>query len=164
MKNKNRLIIKGHDKNPLVKFWNWGWGIYYKKPEVWNYLIVGFLTTVVYVLVKNLLLVSLFDRNDKAEVQIVVFISWLAAVLFAYYPNRRFVFESKSKEYLKEFSKFILGRLSTYILDVIITYIFQSIFGLIGIALLIYNIIDQIVVMVGNYIIGKLFVFKNKKN
>lgn len=162
MKKKGKLIIEGHDKNPVVKFWNWGWAIYYKNPEVWNYLIVGFLTTVVYVLVKNLLLVSLFDRNDKTEVQIVVFISWLSAVLFAYYPNRKFVFESKSKEYIKEFLKFIFGRFSTYILDVIITYVFQSIFGLIGIALLIYNIVDQIVVMLGNYIIGKLFVFKKK--
>ena len=164
MEKKGKLIIKGHEKNPFVKFWNWGWGIYYKNPEVWNYLIVGVLTTVVYVLVKNMLLVTLFDRNDKAEVQIAVFISWLAAVLFAYYPNRRFVFESKSKEYVKEFFMFILGRLSTYILDVIITYVFQSVFGLIGIALIIYNVVDQIVVMVGNYVISKIFVFKNKKD
>lgn len=44
---EKKLIIKGHDKNPFVKFWNWGWGIYYKNPEIWNYLIVGLLTTVV---------------------------------------------------------------------------------------------------------------------
>ena len=164
MKKKGKLIIEGHDKNPFIKFWNWGWEIYYKKPEVWNYLIVGFLTTVVYVFVKNILLVNFLDRNNKTEVQIAVFISWLAAVLFAYYPNRRFVFNSKSKKYFKEFFLFILGRLSTYILDVIITYVFQSVFGLVGLALLIYNVVDQVVVMVGNYIIGKVFVFNDKKN
>ena len=162
-KKAGKLIIEGHDKNPFVKFWNWGWGIYYKNPSIWNYLIVGFLTTVVYVLVKNLLLVNLFDRNDKLEVQIAVFISWFAAVLFAYYPNRRFVFDSKSKKYVKEFFSFILGRLSTYALDVIITFIFQSVFGLAGIALVVYNVVDQIIVMVGNYIIGKVFVFNDKK-
>lgn len=163
MKKNKKLIIKGHDRNPFVKFWNWGWGIYYKNPEVWNYLIVGFLTTVVYVVAKNILLLTFFDRNDKLDVQIVVFLSWLVAVLFAYYPNRKFVFESKSKKYLKEFTLFIAGRLSTYLLDVIITFAFQSIFGLMGIALVIYNVVDQIVVMAGNYIISKLFVF-NEKN
>ena len=30
---KNQLIIEGHDKTPLVKFWNWGCNIYYKNPE-----------------------------------------------------------------------------------------------------------------------------------
>ena len=144
MKKNKKLIIKGHDKNPFVKFWNWGWGIYYKNPEVWNYLIVGFLTTVVYVVAKNILLLTFFDRKDKLDVQIVVFLSWLVAVLFAYYPNRKFVFESKSKKYLKEFTLFIAGRLSTYLLDVIITFAFQSIFGLMGISLVIYNVVDQI--------------------
>jgi putative flippase GtrA len=160
---KKRLLIKGHDKNPFVKFWNWGWGIYYKNVEFWNYIIVGLLTTIVYILVKNTLLINLFDVDNKLEVQIAVFISWFAAVAFAYYPNRRFVFESKSKKYFKEIVLFFLGRLSTYILDVIITYAFQSLFGLAGIALVIYNVVDQIVVMVGNYFISKIFVFKKDK-
>lgn len=160
MEKDKKLIIKGHDKNPFVKFWNWGWGIYYKNIEFWNYVLVGLATTVVYVFVKNLLLLTMFDRDSKSEVQIVVFISWLVAVLFAYYPNRRFVFQSKSKNYFKEFVFFIIGRLSTYILDVAITFAFQSIFGLVGVALLVYNVVDQIVVMVGNYFISKVFVFK----
>lgn len=157
---KKRLLIKGHDKNPFVKFWNWGWGIYYKNVSLWNYVIVGLLTTIVYILVKNILFLNFFNVEDKLEVQIVVLISWFAAVAFAYYPNRRFVFESKSKKYFKEIVLFFLGRLSTYVLDVIITYVFQSVFGLVGMALVIYNIVDQIVVMVGNYFISKIFVFK----
>lgn len=159
---ERKLIIKGHDKNIFVKFWNFGWGIYYKNPEFWNYIIVGLLTTIVYVLIKNLLLINIFDKNDFLETQYAVFISWLGAVLFAYYPNRKYVFNSKSKKYLKEFSLFITGRLGTYIMDVFITWIFQSVFGLNGILLIIYNIVDQIVVMVGNYIISKIFVFNKK--
>ena len=157
---KKRLLIKGHEKNSFVMFWNWGWGIYYKNVEFWNYVIVGLLTTVVYILVKNLLLINFFDRDNTVHGQIVVYISWFAAVLFAYYPNRRFVFESKSKKYFKEFGLFLLGRLSTLILDAIITFGFQSVFGLAGVALIIYNVVDQIVVMVGNYFISKIFVFK----
>lgn len=161
-KKERKLIIKGHDKNIFVKFWNFGWGIYYKNPEFWNYIIVGLLTTIVYVLIKNLLLINIFDKNDFLETQYAVFISWLGAVLFAYYPNRKYVFNSKSKQYLKEFSLFITGRLGTYIMDVLITWIFQSVFGLNGILLVIYNVVDQIVVMVGNYIISKIFVFNKK--
>ena len=28
-KKEKKLIIEGHSHNPFVKFWNWGWGIYY---------------------------------------------------------------------------------------------------------------------------------------
>ena len=159
---KKRLLIKGHDKNPFVKFWNWGWGIYYKNVEFWNYVLVGLATTVVYLIVKNLLFIYCFDRESEVEVQIAVLISWASAVLFAYYPTRRFVFKSKEKNCIKEFSLFTLGRLSTYILDAIITFVFQNVFGLVGIALGIYNVVDQIVVMVGNYFVSKIFVFKKK--
>ena len=157
-----RLIIKGHDKNPFVKFWNWGWGIYYSNTELWNYVLVGFATTIVYLIVKNILFIKFFDRNDDFDVQKVVFISWFVAVLFAYYPNRRFVFHSDSKHYGKELLIFIIGRLSTYLLDVVITYFFKTIYGLFGIALILYNIVDQIIVMVGNYFISKIFVFRKK--
>ncbi len=159
---ERKLIIKGHDKNIFVKFWNFCWGIYYKNTELWNYIIVGLLTTIVYILIKNLLLINVFDKNNFLETQYAVFISWLGAVLFAYYPNRKYVFNSKSKKYFKEFSLFITGRLGTYLLDALITWVFQSIFGLNGILLIIYNIVDQIVVMVGNYFISKIFVFNKK--
>ena len=62
MKKDKKLIIKGHDKNPLVKFWNWGWGIYYKNVEFWNYVIVGLLTTVV---------LSLFPVNSEIWLKLV---------------------------------------------------------------------------------------------
>ena len=68
MKNNDdrKLIIKGHEKNPFVKFWNWGWGIYYKNPEIWNYLIVGGLTTLVSIVSKWLLFLVL-DPKDSLQ-------------------------------------------------------------------------------------------------
>ena len=31
----------------IKKFWNWGWSIYHKNEEVWNYLISGALGVVI---------------------------------------------------------------------------------------------------------------------
>ena len=45
---EKKLIIKNDKNNLIIKFWNWGWNIYYKNPEIWNYLIVGILTTILY--------------------------------------------------------------------------------------------------------------------
>ena len=65
-----KLIIKGHDKNPLVKFWNWGWGIYYSNTELWNYVIVGALTTVVALGTKFGLLFTCLDAKNGLQLQI----------------------------------------------------------------------------------------------
>lgn len=162
IKQEKKLIYKGKKKNPIIKFWNWGWNIYYKNPELWNYLIVGVLVTIVNVIVKNVLLIYCFDKDSVFETQIAVFIAWFVSVLFAYYPNRKYVFFSKSKKYVKEFVLFILGRLSTYIIDAGITFVFCKVIGLSGILLLIYNVVDQIVVMAGNFIISKIIVFKKE--
>ena len=113
---KNKLIIEGHDKNPLVKFWNWGWNIYYKNPEIWNYLIVGVLTTVVSLAIKWGLLFTILDAKNGFQVQVAVVVSWIGAVIFAYITNRIFVFKSKSKNYLKEISSFVLGRVATLLM------------------------------------------------
>lgn len=63
--NDRKLIIRGHEKNPFVKFWNWGWGIYYKNPEVWNYLIVGLLTTLVSFIVYFAVTRTFLDASEE---------------------------------------------------------------------------------------------------
>jgi len=98
---KKRMIIKGHDKNIFVRFWNFCWNIYYKNPEIWNYLIVGVLTTIVSLAVKYFLLFTIFDASNPLELQIAIIISWICAVTFAYVTNRIFVFHSKSKKYIQ---------------------------------------------------------------
>ena len=117
---EKRLIIKGHDKNPLVKFWNWGWNIYYKNPEIWNYLIVGFLTTVVSFIVYFGLTRTVLNPNDAIQLQIANVISWIVAVIFAYVTNRIFVFNSKSKDYMKEITSFVSGRVVTLLVGMFI--------------------------------------------
>ena len=161
---KNKLIIEGHDKNPLVKFWNWGWNIYYKNPEIWNYLIVGVLTTVVSLAIKWGLLFTILDAKNGFQVQVAVVASWIGAVIFAYITNRIFVFKSKSKNYLKEISSFILGRVATLLMEMFIMWFFVTLLKLNSDNwVLVFTLVCQVLVTIFNYILSKLFVFKKEK-
>ena len=161
---KNKLIIEGHDKNPLVKFWNWGWNIYYKNPEIWNYLIVGVLTTVVSLAIKWGLLFTILDVKNGFQVQVAVVASWIGAVIFAYITNRIFVFKSKSKNYLKEISSFVLGRVATLLMEMFIMWFFVTLLKLNSDTwVLVFTLVCQVLVTIFNYILSKLFVFKKEK-
>ena len=156
-KEEKKLIIKGHEKNPFVKFWNWGWGIYYKNPEVWNYLIVGFLTTVVSLVVYFIATRTFLDPKVDLELQIANVISWVFAVLFAYVTNRVFVFQSKNKNIASEFFKFIISRILSLLMDMGTMFIIVS---LLNSSDVIGKIVSQIIVIVANYVLSKLIVFK----
>lgn len=96
------------------------------------------------------------------NVQLSVILSWLITVISAYLTNRKWVFNSKtttSVELLPEFLAFLSSRVLTLILEMIIIWF--------GVQLLkqnplIWKLIDNVVVVIFNYIISKLFVFKRK--
>lgn len=159
--NNRKLVYKKKTKNPILLFWNWGWNIYYDNPEVWNYLIVGGLTTVLSITVKLLLLKTIFDQTDGLQLQLAEIISWIIAVLFAYVTNRIFVFKSKSKNIIKELINFTSGRVFTQLIQMLIMFIFVTLLTLNSDTwVLIFTLICQVMQIVLNYIISKLFVFK----
>ena len=131
-----------------------------KYEEIIRYLIVGILTTIVSLLTYYLLTKFIFDPQNKIELQITNIISWIVAVTFAYFMNRKFVFKKKEKASLSEAKDFYLSRIFTLIIDMLIMFV--------GVSLLtkpdkIIKIIDQIVITILNYIFGKK-VFKKSKN
>lgn len=135
--------------------------LYKKYKEIINYLIFGVLTTIVSLATKYLLLFTIFDATNSIQLQTSIIISWIAAVLFAYFTNRKFVFESTSKNKFKEFVSFIVARLSTLLLEMIIMWFFVTLLKLNSdLYVIIFTIIAQIVVVITNYIFSKLFVFK----
>lgn len=137
------------------------WNLYHKYEEIINYLIVGGLTTVISLAVKYGLLFTVMDASDPIELQAAVIISWIVAVAFAYVANRIFVFHSKSKKYLKEISGFVAGRIATLVLEMFIMWFFVTLLKLdSNMWVVVWAIVAQILVIVGNYIISKLFVFK----
>lgn len=128
--------------------------------EVIMYLIFGVLTTVVSLLVYYGCIYTFLNPENAVQLQIANIISWIAGVAFAYITNRKFVFESNEANQLKEISKFVTSRLATLFLDMIMMFI--------GVTCLhgndkIVKLISQVLVIIGNYIFSKLFVFKKQK-
>lgn len=161
VKGDNLYNYYNYRPNFIVRFWRWGWGIYHRNEEVWNYIIVGALTTLINIGIKYALYFTVLDVNKPLEAQIAVAVSWICAVLFAYVFNRIYVFKSKSKKILKQMCSFIGARILTYFMEVILTYIFFNHLGLTSKNwIIIVTIGIQLIIMLLNYIFSKLFVFK----
>ena len=135
--------------------------------ETFLYLIFGIIVTLL-----NISLFYLFINIWKMSTGLGNILDTIICVLFQYFTNRIWVFESKNngKEAIKEFIQFILARGLTAIIDQIfvvvgvdffvakyVSYSQQGIFS-VGI-----KVLSNIVVIVLNYIFSKLFVFNNKK-
>lgn len=135
--------------------------IYEKYKEIINYLIFGVLTTVISLIVYYGLTYTIINPDNAFMLQVANVISWIAGVLFAYFTNRKYVFESKNEKKLKEFSSFVGARITTLLLD-------MAIMG-VGVSLLhgndkIMKLISQVLVIVGNYLLSKIFVFRKREN
>lgn len=131
--------------------------LYLKYKEIINYLIFGVLTTVVSLAVYYISVFTFLNPENAIQLQVANILSWIAGVAFAYFTNRKYVFESKENNKLKEAGKFVLARVITLVMDMIIMWL--------GVTLLhlndkIIKLISQIVIIVSNYIFSKLFVFK----
>ena len=126
------------------------------------YLIFGVLTTIVNLGVKYALLFTVLNADNPFELQVSIIISWIVACLFAYITNRIWVFESKSKNIIMEMLKFFGARLVTLGMEMFIMYIFVTALGLNSdMWVVIWTIVTQILIIIGNYVLSKIFVFKN---
>ncbi len=137
----------------MKKLWN-------KYKQVIAYLFWGVLTTFIDIAVA-LVLYHLLPRMD---VFWNTLIAWVASVLFAFFTNRKWVFESKAttvKEYLSEMLYFFLGRLASLVIEEIILIIGVNIVSVNNFDLL--KIFAQIIVIIFNYFWSKFFVFVNHK-
>ena len=135
--------------------------------ETFLYLIFGIIVTLL-----NISLFYLFINIWKMSTGLGNILDTIICILFQYFTNRIWVFESKNngKEAIKEFIQFILARGLTAIIDQIfvvvgvdffvakyVNYSQQGIFS-VGI-----KILSNIIVIVLNYIFSKLFVFNKKE-
>lgn len=135
--------------------------LYQKYREIANYLVVGGLTTVVSLAIKYALLFTFLNAEDGLQLQIAVIASWVGSVLFAYWANRKYVFESKSAKILKEFSLFVSSRVSTLLLDMFIMWFFVTLLALNSDAwVFAWTLVSQILIIIGNYVLSKFIVFK----
>lgn len=133
--------------------------LYKKYKEIINYLVVGGLTTVVSMVLFYGSTWTFLDGNDAIQLQIANIISWTGSVLFAYFANRIFVFESKNPNIIKELISFISSRVLTLLLDMGTMFLLST---LLHLNYNISKIVAMVLVTVGNYVISKVFVFKKK--
>jgi putative flippase GtrA len=90
-------------------------------------------------------------------------ISWIFAVTFAYVTNKIWVFQSQTtcfRDLCMEIGKFFGGRLATLGVEELILFVFISLMHWNSILV---KLIAQVVIVILNYIISKIFVFKEKK-
>ena len=109
------------------------------------------------------MLFTILDAENGIQLQIAVVVSWIVACTFAYITNRIWVFESKSKEVIKEAIKFYVSRLATLGLEMLIMFIFVTALGLnTRMWVIVWTIFAQVVIVIGNYVLSKLIVFRKK--
>ena len=152
MQEKKKDIFDRIMELPILRIFE---PFYQKHREVLLYLFFGFVTTVisvsVYWLGADVLGVDPLIAN--------VF-SWILAVLVAFLSNRTYVFhaETENREvFLKQILSFYGGRVFTLLVEELILFV--------GIKLLAFpnlpvKIVAQVVIVILNYVISKLFVFK----
>ena len=131
-----------------------------KYREIISYLIVGGLTTVVSLGVYYACVFTFLNPDKPVQLQIANIISWIAAVTFAYFTNRKFVFESKNKNMLKEAAAFFAARIGTLLMEMGIMLVFVT---LLGFNDKIMKLVVQFVIIVANYIFSKFLVFNKKE-
>ena len=123
--------------------------------EIISYVFVGIMTTLVNYIVYFVLLMI------HCHWLVANSISWFFAVIFAYYANKKYVFESNRKgaDTLKEAGAFYSGRVFSGVVNLIGMKLFID---WIGINEFISKAILSIVVLVLNYLLSKFLVFKKK--
>ena len=135
-----------------------------KHREILVYLIVGGLTTLVSWTAKflwNFLFYAGTAYPGSAQNFVLSVVDWVAGVAFAYPTNRKWVFRSKNPNILAEASGFVTSRLATLFLD---WAVMQLLGNILGINLYVATFISAVLVVIGNYVFSKLFVFKKKKD
>ena len=165
-------------------------GLFQKYREIFLYLFFGVMTTavgwIVYFAVlwalKAIMGIPVDDTTSGRYIGAYTaaqIIQWIAAVLFAFFTNRKWVFTGAdmSVPVSVQLVKFSAGRVVTFLIDYVVTF-----FGALALALLIpkmtnamllgrewnlaeigAKVIAAVIVIVCNYIFSKIFVFKDKK-
>ena len=155
-----------------------------KLREIVVYLIFGVLTTAVGMgtyfgilwLGEHTLHISPDSTTFNAVRVVAQILHWVFAVLFAFFTNKKWVFTNAEDDVstTTQLLKFSASRLATLGLDTAVTFgtvwILQALayqtVSIIGIPFstdLISKIAASVVVIVTNYILSKIFVFKDKK-
>ena len=136
--------------------------IYYKYEEKWLYLVFGALTTLVSIVTKLVIFYAV-PGNPKWENTVGVVVSWICAVTFAFFTNKKYVFKNETKtkaEFFRVFVSFYGARGATLLMEWLIFFVCCD---LLDISQTLITFASQVIIFIANYLLSKLFVFRNKK-
>ncbi len=165
--------------------------LYQKHREILMYLLFGVMTTAVgwavyFVLLwswKAIFSLPVDDTSSGmyiAGYTVAQILQWIAAVLFAFFTNRKWVFTDadRSVSVMLQLAKFSGGRIVTFFIDYLVT-----LFAAMGAAAILpaltrvaifgrewnlceigAKVLAAVIVIICNYIFSKIFVFKSKKS
>ena len=157
--------------------------LFEKYREILLYLLFGVLTTAVSFATYFLIFhggVSLFGASYEWHVRAAAqVLQWVAGVLFAFFTNKKYVFgdtNGEARHMWRKLGEFSLSRVATLLLDTALTFGIVALLDsltyeaillpLINIPLsadLIAKCVAAVFVIVGNYVLSKLFVFRKAK-
>ncbi len=162
-----------------------------KHREILMYLLFGVLTTavswIIYFGIFRIWKIAFAVPEDAtasgmylAGYTVSQAISWVCSVLFAFFTNRAWVFTDAQKNIslVRQLGTFAGGRILTFALDYLVTYLgtlllvflFPSLTAveLVGrewnLDELAAKFVAAVLVVIGNYVFSKLFVFRKKKS
>lgn len=127
--------------------------------ELFWYGFFGAISTAV-----NILIFYLLSQKIGIHYIAANAVAWIFSIIFAFATNKIFVFKSKSwkfRVWTKEFFQFALARIATCIFDMGYMFAAISVFGWHKTA---SKIIANIVVIIANYALSRLWIFKEKSN
>lgn len=137
--------------------------LYRNHIEGMRYLICGGLSTLVniisYILGSYIIFRGIIDEHLRVNISEIF--AFIVALIFAYWVNKTIVFDSKCKnmkELIKEITSFTSCRIFTEIISI----------GMMNLAVIIHmndiimKVIANIVVIILNFVLSKLIIFKKK--
>ena len=111
----------------------------------------------------NVFLFAAIDAYTPLNALINNIICWVVCVLFQFFTNRTWVFDvhvETAGGFWKQMLDFFAGRLLTLIIEEVILAIFITWLGLNAVVI---KLAGQIIVIVLNYVISKMWIFKDAK-
>lgn len=135
--------------------------------ELVRYVVAGVLTTVLSLIVSYgcyILLSENHTINGANTVQLMIgnAVSWVVAVVFAFWINRRMVFRvygGNRQTVTREFIEFVAARAASWAL---LEEGLAALIKLVGVSNVWNRLIVLVLVTVFNYVASKFWVFKNK--
>lgn len=123
------------------------------------YAVFGVLTTVV-----NIIVYWVAAHPLGLGTTVSTVIAWVAAVLFAFVTNRKWVFHSEAvsvKEISKEIVSFFACRIATGVVDWACMFVLVDLMHFNDVLI---KALANVLVIILNYVASKLIVFRRKKN